>query len=126
MVRSVTGSYTGSVTSHPSTGLFRKPVSPDTVSHISENAIVDREHLASISSHICKQLKTIIGLVTDFVGDVCDELESAGSLLRELQVGQIISFRLNPFKAFNQWQPQMALNFVTLLIRGDKKCHLPN
>ncbi|VDM95062.1 unnamed protein product [Thelazia callipaeda] len=57
----------------------------DTIPQVCENVIVDKEHLASICAHLCSQLKIIVDLLTDFAADVCDESESARSLLHELE-----------------------------------------
>ncbi|KAK6104038.1 hypothetical protein QQG55_14735 [Brugia pahangi] len=59
-----------------------------------ESSIVDKEHLASICTHLCNQLKTIINLLIDFAGDVCDESATARSLLRELE-DKVMPFLVN-------------------------------
>uniref|UniRef100_A0A8R1XKY3 Uncharacterized protein n=1 Tax=Onchocerca volvulus TaxID=6282 RepID=A0A8R1XKY3_ONCVO len=73
---------------------LQKTGSPDKLSQICENAIVDKQHLASICIHLCNQLKTIINLLIDFAMNVCDESANARSLLRELE-DEVLPFLIN-------------------------------
>ncbi|EJW79047.1 hypothetical protein WUBG_10045 [Wuchereria bancrofti] len=77
-----------------SRSLLKCGLSDEEVSHICESAIVDKEHLASICTHLCNQLRTIINLLIDFAGDVCDESATARSLLRELE-DKVMPFLVN-------------------------------
>ncbi|VDO21472.1 unnamed protein product [Brugia timori] len=77
-----------------SRSLLKYGSSDKEVSHICESSIVDKEHLASICTHLCNQLKTIINLLIDFAGDVCDESATARSLLCELE-DKVMPFLVN-------------------------------
>uniref|UniRef100_A0A915PDJ5 Alpha-1,3-glucosyltransferase n=1 Tax=Setaria digitata TaxID=48799 RepID=A0A915PDJ5_9BILA len=88
------GSRCQSTGSGPSNRYLPKAASPDKVSQICENAVVDKEHLASICVHLCNQLKTIINLLTDFAEDVCNESGSICNLLRELEE-KVLPFLVN-------------------------------
>ncbi|VBB26469.1 unnamed protein product [Acanthocheilonema viteae] len=80
--------------SRPNRESLPKSGSSDKVSQICDNAIVDKTHLASICTHLCNQLRTIINLLIDFAVDVCDESASARSLLRELEE-KVLPFLIN-------------------------------
>ncbi|KHN85453.1 hypothetical protein Tcan_04743 [Toxocara canis] len=99
--------------------------SPDNTSSISEHSIVEKEELASISSHICTQLKTIVGLVGDFTRDVCEENESDADLLHELQ-NKVRPFLVNLDEEMNACERLIRLNIDNARISEDRVAWLLN
>uniref|UniRef100_A0A0R3S380 DUF4806 domain-containing protein n=1 Tax=Elaeophora elaphi TaxID=1147741 RepID=A0A0R3S380_9BILA len=83
-----------SATSRLNSRCLPKSGSSDKVSQICDSAIVDKAHLASICTHLCNQLRTIIDLLIDFAVDVCNESASVRSLLSELE-DEVLQFLVN-------------------------------
>uniref|UniRef100_A0A915C095 Uncharacterized protein n=1 Tax=Parascaris univalens TaxID=6257 RepID=A0A915C095_PARUN len=70
---------------HSTSSAVANCCSPYNTSNTMEHSLVHKEDLASVSSHICTQLKTIVALIGDFTRDVCEGNGSDAELLYELQ-----------------------------------------
>ncbi|CAG9539377.1 unnamed protein product [Cercopithifilaria johnstoni] len=93
--------------------------SSEKISEISNNAIVDKTHLASVCTHLCNQLRTITNLLIDFAVDVCDESANALSLLRELE-DKVLPFLINLDVEMAATEKLIRINIDTARISDTK------